>query len=56
MPAELDRDYESTHLAGAYPFLLGLGVAWFLALLLIFNFGYAAWRWLTQEPDIILGK
>ncbi|MHA1937442.1 MAG: acyltransferase family protein [Candidatus Thorarchaeota archaeon] len=33
----------------AYPFLLGLGVAWFLALLLIFNFGYAAWRWLTRN-------
>jgi peptidoglycan/LPS O-acetylase OafA/YrhL len=33
----------------AYPFLLGLGVAWFLALLLIFNFGYAASRWLTRN-------
>jgi len=33
----------------AYPFLLGLGVAWFLALLLIFNFGYAAWGWLTRN-------
>ena len=33
----------------AYPLLLGLGVAWFLALLLIFNFGYAAWRWLTRN-------
>jgi glucan biosynthesis protein C len=33
----------------AYPFLLGLGVAWFIALLLIFNFGYAAWRWLTRK-------
>jgi peptidoglycan/LPS O-acetylase OafA/YrhL len=33
----------------AYPFLLGLGVAWFLALLLIFNFGYAVWRWLTRN-------
>lgn len=33
----------------AYPFLLGLGVAWFLALLLIFNFGYAAWRRLTRN-------
>lgn len=32
-----------------YPFLLGLGVAWFLALLLIFNLGYAAWRWLTRN-------
>ncbi|MFC2053419.1 acyltransferase family protein, partial [Chloroflexota bacterium] len=33
----------------AYPYLLGLGVAWFLALLLIFNFGYAAWRMLTKN-------
>ena len=33
----------------AYPFLLGLGVAWFIAMLLIFNFGYAAWRWLTRN-------
>jgi hypothetical protein len=33
----------------AYPFLVGLGIAWFLALLLIFNFGYAAWRWLTRS-------
>ena len=32
-----------------YPFLLGLGVAWFLALLLIFNLGYAVWRWLTKN-------
>jgi surface polysaccharide O-acyltransferase-like enzyme len=33
----------------AYPFLLGLGVAWFLALLLIFDLGYAAWRGLTKN-------
>jgi peptidoglycan/LPS O-acetylase OafA/YrhL len=33
----------------AYPALLGLGVAWFLALLLIFNFAYAAWRRLTKD-------
>jgi len=32
-----------------YPEFIGLGVAWFLALLLIFNFGYAAWRWLTKN-------
>ena len=36
---------------GAYPFLLGLGVAWFLALLLVFNFGYAVWRWLTRNRE-----
>jgi peptidoglycan/LPS O-acetylase OafA/YrhL len=33
----------------AYPFLIGLGVAWFLALLLIFSFGYAAWREPTKN-------
>ena len=32
-----------------YPEFIGLGVAWFLALLLIFNFGYAGWRWLTRN-------
>lgn len=32
-----------------YPSFIGLGVAWFLALLLIFNFGYAGWRWLTKK-------
>jgi len=32
-----------------YPSFIGLGVAWFLALLLIFNFGYAVWRWLTRN-------
>ena len=33
----------------AYPFLLGLGVAWFLALLLIFSLGYAAYREPTKN-------
>jgi peptidoglycan/LPS O-acetylase OafA/YrhL len=32
-----------------YPQFIGFGVAWFLALLLIFSFGYAAWRWLTKN-------
>jgi glucan biosynthesis protein C len=32
-----------------YPDLLGLGIAWFLAMLLIFSIGYAAWRWLTRN-------
>ncbi len=34
---------------GLYPFLIGLGIAWFIALLLIFNFGYAAWRKLVGD-------
>jgi glucan biosynthesis protein C len=33
----------------AYPHLLGTGPMWFLAMLLIFTFGYAAWRMLTRN-------
>jgi glucan biosynthesis protein C len=33
----------------AYPFLVGMGPMWFVALLLIFDFGYAAWRRLTRD-------
>jgi glucan biosynthesis protein C len=33
----------------AYPHLLGLGPLWFVAMLLIFSFGYAAWRTLTRN-------
>jgi glucan biosynthesis protein C len=33
----------------AYPHLLGLGPLWFVAMLLIFSFGYAAWRGLTRN-------
>jgi len=32
-----------------YEYLLGLGPTWFLALLLIFSFGYAGWRGLTRN-------
>ncbi len=32
-----------------YPEFIGLGVAWFLALLLIFSIGYVIWRWLTRS-------
>jgi glucan biosynthesis protein C len=40
-----------------YPYLIGLGPLWFVAMLLIFNFGYAGWRMLagnrasTSESD-----
>jgi glucan biosynthesis protein C len=34
-----------------YPSLIDLGVAWFLALLLIFSIGYAAWRYLTKDRE-----
>ena len=34
-----------------YPGFIGLGVAWLLALLLIFSFGYAGWRWLTRNRE-----
>jgi len=50
MPAELTGITDPLTL-GAYPFLLGLGVAWFLALLLVFSFAYAAWRWLTRNRE-----
>jgi peptidoglycan/LPS O-acetylase OafA/YrhL len=33
----------------AYPYLLGIGPMWFVALLLIFDFGYTAWRRLTRN-------
>jgi glucan biosynthesis protein C len=33
----------------AYPHLLGTGPMWFLAMLLIFTFGYAAWRMLIRN-------
>jgi surface polysaccharide O-acyltransferase-like enzyme len=33
----------------AYPYLIGMGVMWFVAILLIFDFGYAAWRLLTRN-------
>jgi len=33
----------------AYPRLLGMGPLWFIAMLLIFSFGYAAWRMLTKN-------
>jgi peptidoglycan/LPS O-acetylase OafA/YrhL len=33
----------------AYPDLIGLGPLWFVALLLIFSFGYAGWRLLTKN-------
>lgn len=35
-----------------YPDLLGMGPMWFVALLLIFSFGYAGWRWLTRNRTV----
>jgi len=32
-----------------YPHLVGMGPIWFIAMLLIFDFGYAAWRRLTKN-------
>ncbi len=32
-----------------YPKFIGLGPLWFVAMLLIFNFGYTAWRMLTKN-------
>ncbi len=34
-----------------YPQLLGLGPLWFVAMLLAFDFGYAAWRAATKAPS-----
>ena len=34
-----------------YPDFIGLGPVWFLALLLIFNLGYAIWRGLTRNRE-----
>ncbi len=34
---------------GAYPNLIGMGPLWFVAMLLIFCVGYAAWRGLTRN-------
>ena len=48
MPASLTGITESpTWLM--YPALLGLGPLWFIAMLLIFDFGYSAWRMLTRN-------
>jgi glucan biosynthesis protein C len=33
----------------AYPNFLSIGPLWFVAMLLVFSFGYAAWRWLTRN-------
>jgi glucan biosynthesis protein C len=33
----------------AYPSLIGTGPLWFVAMLLIFTFGYAGWRMLTRK-------
>jgi peptidoglycan/LPS O-acetylase OafA/YrhL len=32
-----------------YPYLVGLGPMWFVAMLLVFSFGYAGWRRLTRD-------
>jgi ABC-type multidrug transport system permease subunit/peptidoglycan/LPS O-acetylase OafA/YrhL len=35
----------------AYPEFIGLGPAWFLAMLLVFNFGYLIWRGITRNRE-----
>jgi glucan biosynthesis protein C len=41
----------------AYPYLIDLGIAWFLALLLVFSFGYVGWRMLTRNrPPAAAGE
>ena len=36
----------------AYPDLIGLGPMWFVAMLLIFSFGYVGWRMLTKNRPV----
>lgn len=48
MPAELTGITEPLTWQ-AYPFLWGMGPLWFVALLLIFDFGYAGWRLLVGK-------
>jgi glucan biosynthesis protein C len=48
MPAEL-TGITTPPTWQAYPGLLGLGPLWFVAMLLVFDFGYAAWRSLTKN-------
>jgi len=48
MPAEL-TGITSPLTWQAYPHMLGMGPLWFVAMLLIFDFGYAAWRMLTRN-------
>ncbi|MCB0064976.1 MAG: acyltransferase family protein, partial [Caldilineaceae bacterium] len=42
------------HYRQAYPYLLGLGPLWFVALLLIFSVGYVAWRLVTGNRTATL--
>ena len=34
-----------------YPQLIGIGPLWFVLMLLIFDIGYAVWRWLTRNQE-----
>jgi len=52
MPASMTGIAEPLTLPGfleLYPSLIGLGPLWFVAMLLIFSLGYAAWRMLTKN-------
>jgi hypothetical protein len=40
----------------AYPELLGMGPLWFVAMLLIFSFGFAGWRLLTGSRGVASSK
>jgi hypothetical protein len=54
MPAELSGITEPLtwqRFWKAYPDWIGLGPLWFVAMLLIFGFGYAIWRMLTRYPS-----
>lgn len=35
-----------------YPEMIGIGPLWFVAMLLLFSIGYAAWRWMTRQQPL----
>jgi glucan biosynthesis protein C len=49
MPPELTGITTPLTLDALFPESIGLGPLWFVAMLLIFCFGYALWRWLTRS-------
>jgi glucan biosynthesis protein C len=36
-----------------YPQFINIGVLWFVAMLLVFDIGYAAWRWATRNRAVL---
>jgi peptidoglycan/LPS O-acetylase OafA/YrhL len=56
MPAEMTGITSGFTWAGfwnAYPKFIGLGPAWFLAMLLVFNLGYVIWRSVIRNRKVV---